>query len=110
MLFEEFIKICNEKVIILKHKIVNENIRFGFKWFFVQIMKYKKIVSEVLIASFVIQLFGLVTPLFTQVILDKVLVHQSLSTLKVIAIAFIAVIFFELLLNLVRNYMFIHTT
>lgn len=110
MLFEEFKQISNNKVIILKHKIINENVRFGFKWFFVQIMKYKRIVTEVLIASFVIQLFGLVTPLFTQVILDKVLVHQSISTLKVIAIAFLAVIVFELLLNLVRNYMFVHTT
>jgi subfamily B ATP-binding cassette protein HlyB/CyaB len=73
-------------------------------------MNYKKIVGEILIASFVIQLFGLVTPLFTQVILDKVLVHQSLSTLNVIAVAFLAVIVFELLLNLVRNYVFIHTT
>jgi subfamily B ATP-binding cassette protein HlyB/CyaB len=73
-------------------------------------MNYKKIVGEILLASFVIQLFGLVTPLFTQVILDKVLVHQSLSTLNVIAVAFMAVIVFELLLNLVRNYIFIHTT
>ena len=73
-------------------------------------MNYKKIVGEILLASFVVQLFGLVTPLFTQVILDKVLVHQSLSTLNVIAVAFGAVIIFELLLNLVRNYIFIHTT
>jgi len=73
-------------------------------------MNYKKIVGEILLASFVVQLFGLVTPLFTQVILDKVLVHQSISTLNVIAVAFIAVIVFELLLNLVRNYIFIHTT
>jgi subfamily B ATP-binding cassette protein HlyB/CyaB len=98
------------EIIILKHKTFNDQIKFGFKWFYNQIMNYKKIVGEILIASFVIQLFGLVTPLFTQVILDKVLVHQSLSTLNVIAVAFLAVIVFELLLNLVRNYVFIHTT
>ena len=108
--FEDFEKIANNEVLILKHKTANDQIKFGFKWFFTQIMKYKRIVWEVLIASFVIQLFGLVTPLFTQVILDKVLVHQSMSTLNVIAVAFVAVIIFELLLNLVRNYMFIHTT
>lgn len=108
--FDEFKNEVNNEIIILKHKTFNEQIRFGFMWFYNQIMNYKKIVGEILLASFVIQLFGLVTPLFTQVILDKVLVHQSLSTLNVIAVAFMAVIIFELLLNLVRNYIFIHTT
>ncbi len=108
--FDEFKKECHPEIIVLKHKTFNDQIKFGFKWFYNQIMNYKKIVGEILVASFVIQLFGLVTPLFTQVILDKVLVHQSLSTLNVIAVAFLAVIVFELLLNLVRNYIFIHTT
>jgi subfamily B ATP-binding cassette protein HlyB/CyaB len=108
--FDEFKQITKDEVIILKHKTMNDQIKFGFKWFYNQIMNYKKIVGEILIASFVVQLFGLVTPLFTQVILDKVLVHQTISTLNVIAVAFIAVIIFEFLLNLVRNYIFIHTT
>ncbi len=109
-LFDEFKQIAKEEVIILKHKTMNDQIKFGFKWFYNQIMNYKRIVAEILIASFIVQLFGLVTPLFTQVILDKVLVHQTFSTLNVIAVAFIAVIVFEFLLNLVRNYIFIHTT
>lgn len=109
-LLEEFRKIAKDEVIILKHKTMNDQIKFGFKWFYNQIMNYKKIVVEILLASFVVQLFGLITPLFTQVILDKVLVHQTISTLNVIAVAFIAVIIFEFLLNLVRNYIFIHTT
>lgn len=109
-LFDEFKQIAKDEVIILKHKTMNDQIKFGFKWFYNQILNYKKIVGEILIASFIVQLFGLVTPLFTQVILDKVLVHQTLSTLNIIAVAFIAVIFFEFFLNLVRNYIFIHTT
>ena len=106
-LYEE---IASGKVIVLKHKILSDQIRFGFGWFFHQIMKYKKVMGEVLIASFVIQLFGLVTPLFTQVILDKVLVHRSMTTLDVLAIAFVIVAIFELVLNLIRNYLFAHTT
>ena len=108
--FNDFKQITDDEVIILKHKTANDQIKFGFIWFYNQIMNYKKIVGEILLASFVVQLFGLVTPLFTQVILDKVLVHQSISTLNVIAVAFSAVIVFELLLNFVRNYIFIHTT
>ena len=110
--FEELLNIINPnpKMIVLKHKLLSDRIKFGFGWFYARMLSYKKIVGEILIASFVIQLFGLVTPLFTQVVLDKVLVHHSLSTLNVIAVAFGAVIIFEMLLSLSRNYIFAHTT
>jgi subfamily B ATP-binding cassette protein HlyB/CyaB len=78
--FAEFKQIAKDEVIILKHKTANDQIKFGFIWFYNQIMNYKKIVGEILLASFVVQLFGLVTPLFTQVILDKVLVHKCNSS------------------------------
>ena len=107
--FTELKEISTGEIIILSHKMMNEQIKFGFKWFFVEIMKYKRIIAEVMLGSFVVQLFGLVTPLFTQVILDKVIVHRSMSTLDVLGIAFVAVSLFEFLLNLTRNYIFIHT-
>ncbi len=97
-------------ILILRHKNMQTDMKFGFKWFFNEIFKYKKIIGQVLLGSFVVQLFGLVTPLFTQVILDKVLVNRTLATLDVLAFAFIVVAIFELLLNLSRNYIFIHTT
>lgn len=95
--------------IILRHKKVLSEVSFGFRWFLREIAKFKQVIGEVLLGSFVVQLFGMVTPLFTQVILDKVIVHRSLTTLDVLALAFLAVVFFELLLNLSRNYIFIHT-
>ena len=107
--FDEINELSSGEVIILSHKLMNEQIKFGFKWFFIEIMKYKRIIAEVMLGSFVVQLFGLVTPLFTQVILDKVIVHRSMSTLDVLGIAFVAVTIFEFLLNLTRNYIFIHT-
>jgi subfamily B ATP-binding cassette protein HlyB/CyaB len=108
--FDKFKEEFTGRSIVLKHRVLSAQVRFGFGWFFEQIMQYKKIVFEVLIASFVIQLFGLVTPLFTQVILDKVLVHHSLSTLDVLGIAFVVVTIFDFLLNLMRNYVFVDTT
>ncbi len=95
--------------IILRHKKINSQVVFGFNWFLQEIIKFKRIIGEVLLGSFVVQLFGLVTPLFTQVILDKVIVHRSMTTLDVLAVAFLAVAVFELLLNIARNYIFIHT-
>ena len=108
--FEELQEQMTDYVIILSHKNSNSDVKFGFKWFFNEIFKYKKIIGQVLLGSFVVQLFGLVTPLFTQVILDKVLVNRTIATLDVLAFAFIVVAIFELLLNLSRNYIFIHTT
>ncbi len=107
--FDEFKQLSSNEIIFLSHKLFNEQIKFGFKWFYNEILKYKSIIAEVMLGSFIVQLFGLVTPLFTQVILDKVIVHRSLSTLNVLGIAFIAVSLFEFVLNITRNYIFIHT-
>ena len=107
--FEELKNISDNQFIILSHKLINSQIKFGFKWFFYEIITYKQVIGEVMLGSFIVQLFGLVTPLFTQVILDKVIVHRSLITLDVLAFAFIVVMIFELLLNFSRKYIFLHT-
>lgn len=107
---EELQDKIQDYILVLAQKLLDDDVKFGFKWFFNEIFKYKKIIGQVLLGSFVVQLFGLVTPLFTQVILDKVLVHRTIATLDVLAIAFLVVSVFEFLLNLARNYIFIHTT
>lgn len=108
--FDDTKESLDPHIIVLSHNLLNDRVKFGFAWFYARILHFKRIVAEILLASFVVQLFGLVTPIFTQVILDKVLVHHSLSTLNVIAIAFGGVIIFEALLSLSRNYIFAHTT
>lgn len=107
--FEEFKELSTGETIILSHKMINAGVRFGFKWFYIEILQFKQVITEVLLGSFVVQLFGIVTPLFTQVVLDKVIVHHSLTTLDVIAFAFIVVVIFEFFLNITRNYIFTHT-
>ncbi len=82
---------------------------FNFRWFIPEILKYKKLLGEVLVASFFIQLFALVTPLFFQVVVDKVLVHEGLTTLNVLAIGLLVVSLFEVLLGALRAYLFSHT-
>lgn len=90
--------------------IAGELSRFDFTWFIPAIVKYRKLIGEVLFASFILQLFALLTPLFFQVVMDKVLVHRSLSTLDVIAIGLLGIMIFESLLNGLRSYVFSHTT
>lgn len=84
--------------------------RFDFTWFIPSIVKHRKLLGEVLLASFFIQLFALLSPLFFQVVIDKVLVHKSLTTLHVIAIGMLALTLFDVLLNVLRSYVFTHTS
>ena len=66
--FDEIQSLCGNNFIILTHKLINSQIMFGFKWFFYEILNYKQVIGEVMLGSFIVQLFALVTPLFTQVI------------------------------------------
>lgn len=84
--------------------------KFDISWFIPAILKYKKLLGEVLIASFFIQLFALLTPLFFQVVIDKVLVHRGLTTLDVLVIGLLAISLFDVVLNGLRTYLFSHTT
>ncbi|NGZ02740.1 MAG: type I secretion system permease/ATPase [Nitrospira sp. WS238] len=87
-----------------------QDLKFDFTWFIPAIVKYRKFFGEVLIASFFLQLFALLTPLFTQVVIDKVLVHKGFTTLHVLAIGMITLALFEAILGGLRTYLFAHTT
>jgi subfamily B ATP-binding cassette protein HlyB/CyaB len=84
--------------------------RFGVSWFFDAVLKYRAPMREVLIGSFFLQVFGLLTPLFFQVIIDKVFVHRGMSTLEVLAIGMATLAIFEVVLGGLRTYLFAHTS
>ena len=84
--------------------------RFDFSWFIPAMIKYRRLLGEVLLISFFLQLFALVTPLFFQVVMDKVLVHRGFTTLDVIATGLLVVVLFEVILGGLRAYLFAHTT
>lgn len=88
----------------------SEDRKFDFTWFIPALVKHRKLLGEVLVASFFLQLFALITPLFFQVVIDKVLVHKGLTTLHVLAIGMLAVTLFEVILGGLRTYIFSHTT
>ena len=82
---------------------------FGFRWFVPELMKHKRVWRDILIASFAIQMVGLVTPLFTQVIIDKVIVHQTQSTLIAIAAGLVMFMLFSSAMTWLRQYFVLHT-
>ena len=87
-----------------------QDLTFDIAWFIPSVLKYRRLLGEVLLASFVLQLFALLTPLFTQVVIDKVLVHKGFTTLHVMAVGMLALALFDAVLGGLRTYLFAHTT
>jgi len=83
---------------------------FDISWFIPALVKYRRPLRDVLIGSFFLQLMGLVSPIFFQLVIDKVLVHQSLTTLDVLALGLAVVLIFETVMSGLRNWLFAHTT
>jgi ATP-binding cassette, subfamily B, bacterial HlyB/CyaB len=82
---------------------------FGFRWFVPELLKHKSVWRDVLAASFVLQMLSLGLPLFTQAIIDKVVVHRTESTLIALAIGMLVFVGFTALLTWVRQYLVLHT-
>src|SRR5215831_15354965 len=90
--------------------LVDLSRRFDITWFLGAIHKYRHVLGQVLVSSFFLQLFALISPLFFQVVIDKVLVHGSLDTLDVLVIGLVTISVFETILAILRTYVFAHTT
>ena len=112
MPFAAFEAEWSRRVILLaKRAELSDTARpFDLGWFWSALHKYRHILAEVLLASFVIQLFGLATPMIFQTVIDKVLVHRGLSTLEVMVAGLALIAFFEALLSGLRTYLFSHTS
>ena len=83
---------------------------FGFRWFWPSILRYRRPLAHVLVASLFVQIFALATPIFFQLVVDKVLVHKGMSTLVVLIIGMVTLGLFESVLQFLRSYTLSHTT
>ncbi len=98
------------EVLMLERSSATPEQRFGFAWFWPALQRYRGILTQVLIASFVVQLFSLANPLLIQVIIDKVINQRSLDTLQVLGFALVVVTLMEGLIGALRTFLFSETT
>ena len=98
------------EILLLETTAQTPQQRFGLSWFVPSLQKYKWVLVEVLAASFFYQVFGLANPLMIQVIIDRVIVQQSVDTLHVLGIFLVIVAVFEAILGSLRTYLFVDTT
>lgn len=98
-------------ILVAKRSLLTDlSRRFDITWFLGAIHKYRRLLGEVLVGSLFLQLFALVSPLLFQVVIDKVLVHRSITTLDVVVTGLVAIAIFETILGALRTYLFSHTT
>ncbi|CAB3971397.1 MULTISPECIES: type I secretion system permease/ATPase [Burkholderia] len=109
---ERLLEIWTGKLIYFtsKSSIAGTLARFDFSWFIPAIVTYRKLLGEVLALSLVLQLIALATPLFFQVVMDKVLVNHAMKTLNVIAVGLICATLFDAALSGIRAWVFAHTS
>jgi ATP-binding cassette, subfamily B, bacterial HlyB/CyaB len=98
-------------ILITRRFSLEETIKgaFGLGWFIPAILRYKKPLLSVLVASLFIQICGLITPVFFQIIIDKVLVHKGYSTLVLVLVGLLSIGFFHVVLQYLRSYVLSHT-
>jgi subfamily B ATP-binding cassette protein HlyB/CyaB len=109
---DDFLDIWSGQLIFLTSKATyaGDMAKFDFTWFIPAVVKYRKLLGEVLLISLVLQIIGLATPMFFQVVMDKVLVNHAMKTLNVIAIGLICAYLFEAALTGIRTYVFASTS
>ncbi len=89
---------------------MDENQPFGLAWFIPELFRQKKLLAQVALAVLIISGIGLAIPLFFQIVVDKVLVHHSYSTLNVLGIAVVTLLLFNAIFEYLQNYFLIYPT
>jgi ATP-binding cassette subfamily B protein len=109
---EDFVETWGQQgeVLLLKPTKQTPQKRFGLSWFLPAIRQHRRVLIEVFIASFFVQLFALANPLMIQVIIDKVIIQKSVDTLHVLGILLLVLAVFEAVLGSLRTYLFVDTT
>ena len=110
---DEILALIEPRLVLVTRRFAGAGVdpkNFGFHWFLPSIWRYRKPLGQVLIASFFVQLFALVTPLFFQVVIDKALTHRGYSTLFVLVGGLALIGLFDVVLQYLRTYTLSHTT
>lgn len=109
---DDFEALWSGEVILMttRESLAGQTRAFDISWFIPALVRYRGLLGEVLLASFFLQILALLTPIFFQVVIDKVLVHKGLTTLDVMMLGLVIVSVFEVMMGALRTYVFSHTT
>ena len=99
-------------VILIKRN--NENLNhpqsFGFRWFIPELLRERRLFADVAVAAILLYALGLIIPIFFQLVIDKVLVHETFTTLYVLAVGVVIALVFDSIFNFLRRYLLLYAT
>ncbi len=109
---EEFNADWEGRVVLIARdsQMKREEKQFGFHWFLPGLLRQRGVLMQVLSASFFVQIFAMITPLFTMVIIDKVLSTGGMTTLDVLVLGLVIITAFDFIISTFRGYLFRHMT
>lgn len=109
---ERLLSAWEGEVVLLKriYQLTDETQPFGLRWFVPEILRQKKTFLDVIVAALMLLLLALAMPIYFQIVIDKVLVHKSLSTLQVLSLGMLAVLAFDAGFNFLRGYLILYAT
>lgn len=109
---EKFCGLWGGEVFLIKrlYALPEQNQPFGFRWFIPEILKQKAALRDIAIAAIAMHFLALASPIFFQLVIDKVLVHQSAATLWVLAVGIVAALIFEALFGYLRQLLTLSAT
>jgi ATP-binding cassette, subfamily B, bacterial HlyB/CyaB len=104
----DFLGIYEGSLLLVRAAVAEEHHvkeKFGLRWFLPEILKQKSAFTQILVASLALSFVGLGVPIFVQQLIDKVLVHQNMSTLFVLTVGVSFAILFEAAFTFIRTYL-----
>jgi ATP-binding cassette subfamily B protein len=109
---QQFCQRWSGDVVFLKrsHSLTDLNQPFSFRWFIPEIMKQKAAFRDIILAAIAMQFLALASPMFFQLVIDKVLVHQSVSTLWVLGVGIVIATIFDSLFGYLRQFLLLAAT
>ena len=109
---DKFCSLWGGDVFLVKrlYALPEQNQPFGFRWFIPEILKQKAALRDIAIAAIAMHFLALASPIFFQLVIDKVLVHQSAATLWVLAVGIVAALIFEALFGYLRQLLTLSAT
>lgn len=84
--------------------------RFGLGWFAPEILRQRRAFADTIVAALVLQVLALATPIFFQIVIDKVILHQSEATLTALGVGVLIAIGFDALLTYLKSLLLLHAT
>ena len=109
---EKFCDRWSGDVFLIKrlYSLPEQNQPFGLRWFIPEIMKQKSALRDIALAAIAMHILALASPMFFQLVIDKVLVHQSEATLWVLAVGIVVALIFEALFGFLRQLLTLSAT